>query len=117
MKAFVCSQDYEPCSTVVFAETASKARYIAMTSGTLGDDLEFRDVTVRRVPELDHCYDGRKEMDWCNPNDRLALVRDGGFYCSDDAFDADDCERCSGREYCDRYSEYLEECEEDGPDI
>ena len=47
--------------------------------------------------------------DWDDPNDRLAMVRDGGYYCNEDAFYPDDCAECSGKDYCSRYEEYLEE--------
>ena len=109
MKAYWCSQDIDLCSMIVFAETAGKARYIAMCSGDLGDDLEFKDVHVRRVPQLDEYYKGRTEMDWFDSDDRVAMVRYAGFYCGEDAFDPEDCEKCSAAEYCDQYQEYIED--------
>lgn len=48
-------------------------------------------------------------MDWDDYNDRLAMVRDGGYYCNEDAFYPDDCAKCSGKDYCSRYAEYIEE--------
>ena len=44
-------------------------------------------------------------MDWNNPYDRLAMVRDDGYHCNDDSFDPDDCAKCSGKEYCSRYED------------
>lgn len=109
LKAYRCSQDIYPCSTVIFAESAGKARYIAMYSGSLGDDLEFKDVHVRRVPKLDGCYRGRREMDWSNADDRKDMVSLAGFYCGEDAFDPDDCEQCPAKDDCDQYKDYIEE--------
>lgn len=97
------------CSTIVFAETASKARYIVMRSELIGEDLEFKDIHVRRVPELDKYYRGQTEMDWYNAEDRLAMVRDAGFRCDEDSFDPDECNGCSAKEYCSAYEEYLED--------
>lgn len=109
MKAYCCRQEIDPCSTVVFAETAGKARYIAMYSGTLGDDLEFKDIYVRRIPQLDEYYKGRTEMDWSDDNDRVAMVRFAGFCCGEDCFDQEECGRCSAKEYCNQYKDYMEE--------
>lgn len=47
-------------------------------------------------------------MDWEYSQDRIALVKDCGFSCSEDCFDIDDCEICPAKEYCDRYSDYVE---------
>ena len=109
IKAYHCQEDGMFYSTVVFAETAGKARYIAMCSDTLGEDLEFRDVHVRRLPALDKYYRGQKEMNWDNDADRIAMVKDAGYVCDDDSFDPDECERCIAKEYCSKYEEYAEE--------
>ena len=113
IKAYKCWEDYEGYSTVVFAETAGKARYVAMNSDTLGEDLTFKDVRVRRIPVLDGCYKGRREMDWFDPDDRLAMVKEAGYRCDDDGFDPDECVTCSSKEYCSRYEDYKEESEEE----
>ena len=109
MKAYCCRQDIDPCSTIVFAETAGKARYIAKSYGMLGDDLEFRDIHVRRVPQLDKYYKGQHEMDWYNDEDRIAMVREAGFTCGEDMFDPDECGRCPAVEYCDVYKDYVKD--------
>ena len=112
MKAWRCINDYDGYTTIVFAETAGKARYIAMQSDTIGDDLEFRDVVVRREKKLDAYYRGRSEMDWFNADDRIAMVKDGDMECDDDSFDPDDCKRCTAAEYCDKFQDFLEEEQE-----
>ena len=112
IKAYRCWEDYEMYSTVVFAESAGKARYIAINSDTIGEDLTFEDVRVRRIPALDGYYKGRREMDWYDPDDRLAMVKEAGYRCDDDGFDPDECEKCTGKEYCGKYEEYKEEAGE-----
>lgn len=109
IRAFICQEEEEWNSIVVFAESAGKARYIAMNSYELGDDLRFRDIRVRRAPMLDKSYRGSNMMDWNNPEDRVAMVRDAGFRCSGDWYDPNDCETCAAREYCETYKDRTEE--------
>ena len=112
MKAWRCINYYEGYATIVFAETAGKARYIAMQSDMIGDDLEFRYVVVRREKKLDAYYRGVTEMDWYNAQDRMAIVQELGLSCDDDAFDPDDCKRCPAAELCGKYQDWLEEEQE-----
>lgn len=113
IKAYICNEDYMGYSTVIFAETAGKARYIALKSDTLGEENEFKDIRVRRIPALDGFYKGKKEMDWYDPDERLAMVKEAGYRCDDDGFDPDECKRCSAQKYCAKWEEYAEEQEED----
>lgn len=55
---------YRDYATVVFAESAGKARAIALyTEACEGSD--FTDIEVFRVPQLDKYYKpGKQEMDW-----------------------------------------------------
>ena len=112
IKAYKCHDDYSGYSTVIFAETAGKARYIAINSDTLGEDLEFKDIYVRRIPALDVYYKGKKEMDWYDPDDRLVMVKIAGYMCDEDGFDPDECEKCSGKDYCSRWEEYRQDVED-----
>lgn len=48
-------------------------------------------------------------MDWCNANERVALVKELGFFCGDDSLDIMACENCPAKEYCDRYTDYKED--------
>lgn len=112
IKAYRCEEDYMGYSTIIFAETAGKARYIAMNSDTLGEDNTFTDIYVRRIPALDSFYKGKREMDWYDPDDRLAMVREAGYMCDEDGFDPDECKKCSAQGYCSRWEEYAEESEE-----
>lgn len=113
IKAFKCRESSMGYSTVIFAETAGKARYIAVKSDTLGEDMEFKDIDVRRIPALDRCYKGRSEMDWFDPEDRLAMVKEADYVCDKDGFDPDECARCSAQKYCSMWGEYAEELKED----
>ena len=44
-----------------------------------------------------------------NANDRIALVKECGFFCDDDYFDINACEDCPAKDYCDRYTDYKED--------
>ncbi len=115
MKAYeVFGKDgYPPYSVVVFAETRSKAIYVALNDTDYSlEGCEYIDMRARRRPVLDKYYHGCSSMDWDNDDDRLAMVRDGGFVCDDDFYDPDECARCAGKDYCSKYEEYEEEREE-----
>lgn len=95
---------YRDYATVVFAESAGKARAIALyTEACEGSD--FTDIEVFRVPQLDKYYKpGKQEMDWFDEKDRIALVKYGGFYCSREVIDPS-CENCPASKWCDRYKD------------
>ncbi len=104
MKAYIITdlQGYTDYSTVVFAETSGKAKAIAITTDAF-NDYEFTEISARRVPKLDKYYRGLDEMDWFDPNDRVALVREANFYCSYEYELADcECESCPAKQWCDR---------------
>ena len=108
MKAWLVGVKDEFWSTVVFAETRGKARSIAMSTDAC-EDADFCDIEVCRQPQMDKYYtEGKKEMDWEIPNDRIALVKDCGFVCDYDAW-MDYCNTCPAKEYCDRYIDHQTE--------
>jgi hypothetical protein len=108
MKAWLVRKEGEFCATVVFAETRGKARSMAMSTEVC-EDAEFVDIEVRRKPQMDKYYeDGKKEMDWFNSKDRIALVKDANFVCDADYLQWEDCDTCSAKEFCDRYQDHLE---------
>lgn len=108
MKAWLVRKEGEFCATVVFAETRGKARALA-THTEACEDVDFIDIEVRRKPQMDKYYeDGKKEMDWFNSKDRIALVKDANFVCDADYLQWEDCDTCSAKEYCDRYQDHLE---------
>ena len=108
MKAWRGVNVYEGYAVIVFAETRGKAKVEVMHSDGF-EDTDFVDIVVYREPKADKVYDGRKELDWYNTIDRIFMVRELGFYCSDDVFDFEDCKECAARYYCDKYKEYVEE--------
>ena len=74
MKAWLVREKDGECATVVFAKTRGKARSLAMATDAC-EDADFCDIDVRRKPSLDKYYkQGKKEMDWYDGADRLALV-------------------------------------------
>ena len=106
MKAWQVSLKDEFCADVVFAETRGKARSLALRTDCCEDAL-FTDIEVHRRPQADKYYqDGKWHLDWDDPKDRIALVKDCGFVCSCDYHEWEDCESCSAREYCDLYKDY-----------
>lgn len=111
MKAWLVSVKDGDCSTVIFAETRGKAKYISLATETC-EYANFCDIEARRVPHMDKYYkDGKKEMDWENPKDRIALVKECGFRC--EYVEPFWCDDCSAKEYCDLYLDAKEEWEEE----
>ena len=92
-------------SYVVFAETRGKAiRYALDHCDGCFDYCTWTEMRAIRKPQLDKCYRGRAEMDWCDMEDRVAMVRYAGFQCSDEMdITSDECEQCAAHEWCDRY--------------
>ena len=108
MKAWLVRTKDEFYATVVFAETRGKARAIAMQTEAC-QYADFCEIEVYRQKSMDKYYTKSKtEMNWCNTNDRIALVKECGFFCGDDYFDLNDCEDCPAKDYCDRYTDYKE---------
>ena len=105
MKAWLVRVKDEFCATVVFAETRGKAKSLALHTDCC-EDAQFCDIELTRMPQVDKYYkEGKKELDWLNPNDRLVLVKECGFYCDYDAFKAEDCTKCSAIAFCERYTD------------
>jgi len=110
MKAYVVSdrQGYVDWVVIAFAESRGKAIVAALGTDEFPfEDWSYTELRAKRRPDLDKYYRGHSRMDWDDPDDRLALVKDGGYYCDDDSFYPDECKKCSGKEYCSRYEEHL----------
>ena len=111
MKAWLVRGKDEFGATVVLAETRGKARSLAQHTEAC-EDVDFCNIEVRRRPELDKYYtEGKREMDWYNSKDRIALVKDGGFTCDPEFWEPVDCESCPAKEYCYKYQDRIEESE------
>ena len=105
MKAWLVREKEQFCATVVFAETRGKARALA-THTEACEDANFCDIEVNRIPALDKYYvDGKTELYWYKSEDRIALVKDGGFICDRDCWEPGDCERCPATEWCDMFQD------------
>lgn len=105
MKAWLARKKDELCATVVFAETRGRARALALHTEACMD-ADFTDIEVNREPQMDKYYvEGKKEMDWFNSKDRIALVKDCGFVCDMDYWEAEDCENCPAKEYCEYHED------------
>nr|DAZ50342.1 MAG TPA: hypothetical protein [Caudoviricetes sp.] len=108
MKAWKVRDPNEWCATIVFAETAGKARALAMHTETC-EDLSFTDIQVLREKAADKYYTpGKLEMDWYNAADRVAMVKDLGFSC--DPYELTDhvfCDQCPAKEWCGEYQDHV----------
>ena len=109
MKCYVVEDPnaYEFGLTTVFAETASKARYAASLNPEMEGNSrdEFLHYLVHRLPQGDRFYkQGKGGLDWDAPEERLVMVQELGWYCSDE-FTVDElgCETCIAREFCGRW--------------
>ena len=91
------------CAFIVFAETRGKAISSVDDDDVFGD-YSFIEMRAIRKPSLDKYYNGRKQMDWYDMDDRVAMVRDGNFRCSDE-YDVplEECEACPAHEWCEQY--------------
>ena len=91
--------DYDGYATVVFAESANKARYLALSTYAC-EDSEYKDISAHREPTLDKYYkEGKKEMEWDNPKDKLAMVK-AGWHCL--YYECDD-ENCPAKKWCGKF--------------
>ena len=105
MKAYLVREKDQFCATIVFAETTGKARQLALSTDCC-EDAHFIDIEVHRQPQVDKYYkEGKWHLDWENPQDRIVLVKECGFWCESD----EDCEKCSAKQYCDKYADHLTE--------
>lgn len=109
MKAWLARVEGVTGATLVFAETRGKARSLAMSTECC-EDADFCDIEVYRKPQMDKYYvEGKKEMDWYNSKDRIALVKDCGFFCDLDYWEREYCDTCPAKEYCDSYKDLISE--------
>lgn len=109
MKAWRVQLKDEFFAEVVFAETRGKARSLAMACDGF-EDAKFTEIEVNREPQIDKYFkEGKWHMDWENPKDRIALVRELGFHCEREYIDFEWCDDCSAKEYCDYYKDLIQE--------
>lgn len=94
-------------ATVVFAKNRGEAKALALQTDCC-ERCQYTEIRAIRYPAFDDQYRGHWEADWYDPNDRLAMVRDG-WHC--EYVGDDDCEKCTGRRYCDIYAEWKKDME------
>jgi hypothetical protein len=101
MKAWKVGIKDELCSTIVFAETAGKAKSLALSTD-LCEDAEFIEIYCHRKPEADKAYkEGKRELDWYNDEDMLFMVKELGYRC----LDPFECEECIAKDFCEEWEE------------
>ena len=104
-KAWIVQEKGEFEASVVFAETRGKAKSMALHTDAC-EDADFMSIEVRRLKEADKYYKpGKRELDWFNTEDRIAMVKDCGFTCIPAAHCAEECADCPAKAYCDDYLE------------
>ena len=109
MKAYKLSSPYTEYSEVVFAVTPSKAKALKGYFDEF-ENVEYIDMKAHRIAEFDKYYkNGKLFMDWNDPQDRLAMVVDGGFTCED--VEWDECVTCLATDDCENYQAEREERE------
>ena len=96
-------------NTVVFAENRGKAKSLARYTDTC-EDTEWVDIRAIRFREMDCMFRGMPEMDWDNPQDRLALVK-AGWSCIE--MMNDECKECAAKDFCNKYQDYLHDMKEE----
>ena len=94
---------------IIFAETRGKAiRYALDHCDGAFDDYRWTEMRATRKPALDSFYNGRPAMDWCDMDDRVAMVRYAGFECSCEVtVTVDKCQQCLAHFWCDRFDRML----------
>lgn len=87
--------------TVVFAETANKARHLAQSTDAC-EYADYVDILASRAPKLDQYYCGLPEIDWRDPEMRVILVRDHSWACLDTS---QECQTCPAIKWCRHFSD------------
>lgn len=83
-------------SVVVFAASPAKAKVAALRTETF-ENSEYKDIRVRRFPEMDAHYRGREETDWYDAEDRRALVTLGWSCFEPETWE---CANCPVKDIC-----------------
>lgn len=96
IKAYrACEKDGD-INTVVFAESANKAKTLACISDCF-EGVDYIDIRVQRMPEADKLYKGMCEINWDDQDTRITLVRDFHWSCYEPSWE---CDNCQAKQYC-----------------
>lgn len=105
MKAWQVYDWANDMSTIVFAPTKGKAKSVAMHCGLFAEDTDFIEFNCYRRKHGDQFYNGKSYLDWECDEDRLLMVKEFGFVCSEDYYDEKECLCCVAKEFCSLYKE------------
>ena len=98
---------YSEYSIIVFADTPGRAVSRALRTDEFHiGDWDFTQLKAIREPTLDTSYHGKSVMDWDDMEDRVAMVKEAGFYCDPDYTILDDCKDCLAKDWCSTYELY-----------
>ena len=93
---------WESGSVIAFAETAGKAKVIAMSDDNF-EDTPYQDLRARRDKYYDKYAKNRIMLDWYNPTDRRILVKSGWSCYEPEKWE---CEGCECNDICDKAKEW-----------
>jgi len=106
MKAWQVYSYFSDVSAIVFAETAGKAKFTAWRYNLFFDAYtSFTEIYCQRRKEGDKFYNGKSYLDWECREDRLLLVKEFGFTCSEYLYDERECAYCVAKKFCSLYKE------------
>lgn len=99
---------------IIFAETRAKAiKYALDHCDGAFDFYTWTEMRALRMPRLDQYYRGKPEMDWNDMTDRVAMVKEADFRCSDEvSVSLSECEECDAHPWCGKYESLKDQ--EDG---
>ena len=83
--------------TIVFAETAGRAKSIALCTDDF-EDCDYKLLKARRMPKLDGFASVPGECDWDDAKLIITLVRECGWSCKDPDWVV--CASCPAAEWC-----------------
>ena len=102
-KAWCCINEEWCMPVVVFADTRGKAKSYFMKQDTVGY-FNFCIIKPHRIKKLDYLdKPNGYVMNWHKDEDKLPMVRDGGFNCRE--VYREDCKECCANKWCDVYKE------------
>ena len=102
-KAWSFYESEERVIKVVFADTRDKARMYLKELDTF-DNHRYIEISPRREKSLDYLnHEDGYVMNWCNYEDRIALIRNIGLYCLY-PYKAE-CNVCRVKKWCSKYKE------------
>lgn len=99
MKCWIANdKNCDYASEIIFADTRGKAISEALSRDSF-EDLEFTDIRIHRLKELDGMENAEPtDNPWLNDDIRLILVKEHDWACIEPQYS--DCDSCIAKEYC-----------------